>query len=864
MIKRELRSGISQLVFLTIALSIKALFLTSLITVTTANLATAGELAKSNSNENAVNNLLLKGKQLYDRGRLADAVKAWETGRKYFQQTQQVTNLIHSNNFLATAYQDLGNWDLAKKAIADNLALIESANSTVTRRNTAQIDSALLYAQTLNTQGSWQLRQGKGETAFKTWQETEAIYRDLEDTTGMILSQINQAQALQSLGFYRRSQKTLLAVREQLTTLPDSSLKISALQSLGVSFELSGDIERSEAVLKQSLAISKKINSPNDIAEAWFRLGNVVRSQKKYNRAIEYYQKAIAISPNTSVQLEAKLNQLSLYVETQDIANARQLIAPIAKQLDLLPTSRTAIYARVNYAQSLIEMDEPQVEQLLKDTVKQSQALEDNIAQAYAIGELGHWQELSQNYQQALNSTDRALALASATNQAQVSATLHWQRGRILKQEGKKAQAIAAYQSAVTELENLHQDLVAVNPELKLSFRQQIEPIYRQLVELLLENVEQLNPQQKQAYLEQSRLAIEALQQRELENYFRIACLDINQQNIDQIDSQAAVIYPILLDQSIEVILSIPGQPLKHYSNQIDSELQAKTFDDLLQYLNPVFSSRHHLPTAQKLYDWIVRPAEAELEQNRTDTLVFVLDKQLRSLPMSVLHDGEKYLLEQYNLALTPGLQLLPTKSLDTEKLKVLTGGLTESRQGFSALPGVEQEIASIQSTLPTNTLLNSEFTNPKIQEKVTQESAAIVHLATHGQFSSNAEDTYILTWDDRINVNDFDKLLSNRNNSTPIELLVLSACKTAAGDEGAILGLAGMAVRSGARTTMATLWSVNDNSTAKLMTEFYRYLSQSRTKSQAMRQAQLSLLQSEQYHHPFYWSPFVLVGNWK
>lgn len=120
------------------------------------------------------------------------------------------------------------------------------------------------------------------------------------------------------------------------------------------------------------------------------------------------------------------------------------------------------------------------------------------------------------------------------------------------------------------------------------------------------------------------------------------------------------------------------------------------------------------------------------------------------------------------------------------------------------------------------------------------------------------------MTWDDRINVNDFDKLLSNRNNSTPIELLVLSACKTAAGDERAILGLAGMAIRSGARSTMATLWSVNDNSTAKLMTEFYGYLSQSRSKSQAMRQAQLSLLQSEQYHHPFYWSPFVLVGNWQ
>ncbi len=151
------------------------------------------------------------------------------------------------------------------------------------------------------------------------------------------------------------------------------------------------------------------------------------------------------------------------------------------------------------------------------------------------------------------------------------------------------------------------------------------------------------------------------------------------------------------------------------------------------------------------------------------------------------------------------------------------------------------------------------------MQQQVAQEPFSIVHFATHGQFSSNAEDTFILTWSDRIQVKDFDKLLSNRENNVPIELLVLSACKTAQGDERAILGLAGMAVRSGARSTIASLWSVSDRSTSQLMTEFYRYLNQPHiNKAQALRKAQLSLLQNKQYQHPYYWSPFVLVGNWQ
>ena len=202
------------------------------------------------------------------------------------------------------------------------------------------------------------------------------------------------------------------------------------------------------------------------------------------------------------------------------------------------------------------------------------------------------------------------------------------------------------------------------------------------------------------------------------------------------------------------------------------------------------------------------------------------------------------------------------------KNLRAVLAGVSEQHQGFVALPGVETEISEIAEEIPSNQLLNQNFTQTRFRQQIAQTPAPIIHLATHGQFSSKPEDTFVLAWDDTIKVKDFQLLLRSREEKGPIpvELLVLSACQTAEGDKKAALGLAGMAVRSGARSTIATLWAVKDESTAELMTEFYRILSQANqtiTKAEALRKAQLQLLRSSEFKHPFYWAPFVLVGNW-
>ena len=417
----------------------------------------------------------------------------------------------------------------------------------------------------------------------------------------------------------------------------------------------------------------------------------------------------------------------------------------------------------------------------------------------------------------------------------------------------------------VYRLQSLQQDLVSVNTDLDFSFSQQIEPFFRQLVELLLHDVDSLDDHEKQIRLEESRIAIEDLQQKELENFFPLACLDVRQQSIAEIDPYAAAIYPIAFSNSLEVILSVRDRPLQHYRTELNEDSQQEIFQEVCQYLNPVCKSSDILPSVQKLYDWLILPAENVLQENEITTLVFILDGFLRSLPMAVLHDGNQYLIEKYNIALTPGLQLIPPKTSNKSQLSLLTGGLTQARQGFPSLPGVIREIEQISQMIPANVLLDEDFTNNTVREQLDKNSFSIVHLASHGQFSSHEEDTFVLTWDDRLTVNNISKLLEKRNAKEAIKLLVLTACKTVPGDTRASLGLTGIAVCSGSRSTVATLWSVSDRSTASLITEFYRLLTQHNIpQAEALRKAQILLLQDPQYQHPYYWSSFVLVGNWK
>ncbi|MBP5972999.1 CHAT domain-containing protein [Brasilonema sp. CT11] len=809
---------------------------------------------------------------------------------------------------LSLCYQQLGQWNDASKAIADSLALIEATipNSS---------EKSLTLAQVLDIQGGLFLARGKTEDALKSWESATLVYTQLGKPEKALMSQVNQAQALQNLGLYRRAiallqtalklpQRSttntetitnavqLKTLESQLQGISASPETATALRTLGDSLRVTGNLTQARLVLERSLAIATKLQLPDIITLAQLGLGNTARAQLSLDKtdetpidpqaaqaALKFYQQAAStVSPHLRVQ--AQVNQFSLLVDSNQQSAAQTFLPQVQQQIEALPPSRTAIEARVNLAQSMMRMESQKkgtsslLEALLTKAVQQAKDLGDSHTLAYALGSLGNVYEKTQKWDEAEKLTSEALQLAQQSNADDSIYLWQWQLGRVLKAQGKNTGAIAAYKQAVATIKSLRTDLAAASPDLQFSFRYAVEPIHRQLVGLLVNS-------NKPDDLKVARDVIEALQLVELDNFFREACLNGNPALIDQVDQRAAVIYPILLEDQLAIITSLPlsasqnqtKQPrnLRYYKTDVSSKQVENLVSVLRQDLQQNTTGNLALPQLQKLYNWLIRPVAAELAASKVETLVFVLDGVLRNIPMAALHDGQKFLVEQYSIALTPGLQLLSPRSLKQEQLGALVAGLNAARPpAFPSLPYVETEVNKIKSEIPTQILFNQKFTNTAFQNRVSAVSSPIVHLATHGQFGSTADDTFILTWDGKIKVNQLSSVLKtvelSRNNS--LELLVLSACETAAGDTRSALGLAGVAVRSGARSTVATLWRVNDEASATLIGQFYDQLAQiSKTgisKAEALRRAQLAILKDPNYRQqPYYWAAYVLIGNW-
>jgi len=841
-------------------------------------------------------------KTLYDAGRFNEAATVLEQRVQRLRQQNNTPQLAATLANLALTYQQLGQFDRATAAIAESLQLVSQPTTQSQFR---------LRAQALDVQGQIFLTMGNGEKALTTWQQAEDLYRQSQDEAGVTKAQLNQAQALRSQGFARRALDLLTRVNQQLLTQPDSLSKVVALRSLGDTLQLVGDVRQAEIVLNQSLQIAQRLQLTIEASATLTSLGNTARAQKNMRGAIAYYQQAASTAPTPSLRVQAQLNHLSLLIDDRQWNTLQTMLPQILPTLERVPSSRAEIYTRVNFAQALLRLgsENPQASvtspqalaQLLQNTLKpaiqHAQQLGDQRAESYALGTLGTVYERTQQWQAAKTVTQQALALAQSSNTWDIAYRWQWQLGRLLRQTNNIPEAIAQYDAAIANLRSLRGDLAAINSDVQFNFRDSVEPIYRQSVELLLRS-EGGNPSAKT--LEKARARIEALQLAELDNFFREACLEGKSVPVDTVvdrnNPTTSIIYPIVLRDrdrqtvTIQVIAKIPQQSLKLHTIPT---MPAATFDQTIERLQSLIpapftaANERALKTeAQQIYSWLVAPIEQDLQALATgktvnttgakvDTLVFVLDDALRSVPMSLLWDGKQYLVEKYGIALSVGLQLFDPKPIAREPLNVLAAGLSTpppgTTQEFGELPQVRSEIAAIANLgLPTTTLLDQNFTSQTLENKINAAPFNVVHLATHGKFSSRVEDTFILAADGPINVTQFDTLLRSRDLTRPdaIQLLVLSACQTATNDDRATLGLAGFAVRAGARSTLASLRNVSDESAPLLIERFYRELNNSNqtiTKAEALRRAQLSLINGPRrtYQQPQYWAPFVLIGNW-
>ncbi|WGV24221.1 CHAT domain-containing protein [Halotia branconii] len=857
---------------------------------------------------------LNQGIKLYQEEQFSEAARIFQQAATAFKTAGDGLNEALTLNYLSLANQHLGRLSDAQAATNRSLALVQNQNGSK--------EYLSVRAQALNTQGKLQLAQGKAQLALKTWEEATKVYQKAGDQAGVIGSQINQTQALQTLGFYRRAQDTLENLENNLNQQPNSLLKVKGLLSLGNTWRVVGNTEQSQQVLEQAQKLAQELRSPQIVAETLLSLGNTYQAlanneTRQNNQAEDFTQKALqtysqvsetAASP--TIKIQAQLNKLRLLIDKKQLSEVQKLWAQLPTEFEQLPLSRQKVYARINLAQSLIKLKQTdntnnkdtqklsanpswlQVAQIVKVGVEEAKTLEDNRAQAYALGTLGSLYEKTAQFSEAEKLSEQAVQLAEGISASDIAYRWRWQLGRIYKATGNSAQAKGAYKQAINHLKSLRNDIASISRDVQFSFREEVEPVYREYVNLLLEG----NPTPQN--LEAATEVIDSLQVAELDNFFRRACLNAQPVNINNIDQQqnTAIIYPVILPNRLAVIVSLPSQSanksersyklefpkVDNAGNFVTKEILESTVEQVSQEISRP-SGGDFLAGLQNLNSWLIeQPFQSDLQNVKN--LAFILDGSLRNIPMATLYDGEKFLVEKdYNLVIVPGLQLLPTTApLTAERLErqALVAGLSklsEARKqeyqekfgvSFSDLSNVEDEVKQIAEKVKVSNqqkLLNDDFKKSAVRRAVKSSALPVIHLATHGLFSSQAESTFIITSDGEVNVNELRSLLRNRetNQTEVIELLVLSACQTAKGDDRAALGIAGVAIQSGARSTLATLWSVTDDEAADVMVDFYNNLiNEKMPKAEALRKAQANLLQTNR--HPYYWAPYVLLGNWQ
>lgn len=846
-------------------------------------------------------NLAIAAQEQYSAGKLRSAADMWQQAALIYQEQNDRQGQTKSLINKAQVLQDMG---LYPKACEDLLEAFEMENTDCTSPQVNKLMAKLTVKPRISAIEGIGLRslanvlkhQGQLKQSRKLLKLSQVTAQDPEELGSVLLALGNVEQVL-------ANQQRDLQSYDLVTEIIDRQDPNLALEPYKNSFSAYEAIAEEQEVLSMT-QVQGQLNHLKLLIEieSWWH-DQTSRRTKTWQRQQE--TELIKAAANFNSLLESKLQK------TQT-----NLIKSIDNNWSEIPPSHESIYARINYSNSLIKLNQTlAVESILQTALAEAQEIQDNLGESYVWGYLGKYYAQKNKLTKAIACTRKALIIAqeSNINNDTREMTYLWnaQLGQLLEQEGETNDAIAAYTSAYNILQSLRADLNTNSKVIQFDFRQEVKPLYLRLANLLLQTDQpqlskSLNLSHTQNHLtqnlESARQVIESLQLAELDNFFQDPCVETAKETItiDQIDPQAAVIYPIVLSDRLDIIFSLPNRPLQRFSSVVGATKVNQTIDLLYDSLyNPsvnnsavnIFSTtvldteeveenmQTILPILQQINGWLIEPLIPALEVNQIKTLVFVLNGNLQNVPISALFDGKQYLLEKYSVALAPSLQLLQPQSVARNEIKVLAAGLSKQveiqENIFPALINVPAELNQIEEIFPqSKQLLNEEFTITTIKNQLDGDFS-IVHLATHGLFSSNPEQTFIVGGDGKkIDINTLSSLLNSSR--IPPDLVVLSACETATGDELAILGLAGVAVRSGASSIIASLWSVDDASTAKLMGKFYQEFKNPHAKKvDALRMAQLSLVNSLRNNppssvlknfppHPYYWSPYVLVGNWQ
>ena len=729
-------------------------------------------------------------------------------------------------------------------------------------------------------QGVKAFGRGAFEEAASSWSSAASAYERERKPNGRITALVHLAQAQSALGQYRQAVGSLGAALELAEQLGDLRRIASVVAGLGNAHIALGPPETAELYLSRALSVARQVGDSTLTAVILNNRGNLLVTQQKNAEAIAAYKESAELAKQAGHRLlraRALTNAAAVLRQTAAAQESRELLDAASDELRGLEATHETAFAWINVGLAYRDLRPSlpasgdllllRAAGALTEAAVQADKIGDRRTTSYAWGYLGGLYEAERRHAEALELTRRAILAAQQVNAPESLYRWQWQAGRLLKKLGVVDDAIASYRRAVYTLQAIRQELsIGYGPQ-PTSFRETIGPVYFELVDLLLQRAGTVRtPAEIAPYLIEARETVELFKVAELRDYFRDDCVDTALSKITKLDvvsQTAVVVYPILLADRIELLVSLPSG-LKRVPVPVGIDRLTQEVRQFRRRLEKR-TTREYLPHAQQLYTWLIRPLEADLKASGTDTLVFVPDGPLRTIPMAALHDGKQFLISKYAMAITPGLNLTDPRPIKREGAKVLAVGVTEAVQGFPPLPNVLAELEALRSLFPITTLVDREFLVAKFEEKLKEERFTILHIASHGEFSSEPGKTFLLAFDGKLTMDRLDQYIGLfKFRDDPLELLTLSACDTAEGDDRAALGLAGVAIKAGARSAVATLWEINDVAAAGLVADFYRGLQDpSISRAAALQRAQVKMLSDPRYEHPGFWAPFLLINNW-
>lgn len=710
---------------------------------------------------------------------------------------------------------------------------------------------------------------------------------------------LNAATCMKMSGDVSAAALHLETVRKWLgpDALPGSRLELLALE--GSIQALSKRPASAVATLREALALAGKQGDPSLRIDILNDLGIALSACGKHEEAIAMFSQAITLSAGDGEKLlRSRQNQL---VAEFQAWSALSMLLKRSEEVGSWPgelkirqrTARSRLDAGLSASISLLAAlgdDEALARNLRLTTAMVAQrsgeaALANRLyasalETARAAGDSGSENSallgLAEQYLDARRHADALRLLDEVRSQSSTLATPETASLEILTAECGHAIAPgtkdtgAAIRRAVATVESIRSDLARSQyiSDLGRGFREFAGRPYLLLADHLLSGTDDSASQ-----LRAARDAVEKFKTWELNDFYRDDCVNlalVSARNLDRLDdSSVAVIYVIPLDGRTELLVS-HDTGLRRFTSPIGSVDLLAAARRFRYHLESDYGTFRFLDEAELLHTNLMKPALAHLRSRGVKHLVFVLDGALGNVPFGALFDSERerYLLEDFSISIAPNLSLLAAPPDSGKSRPLLAGGLSVAVGDYPAIPAVEAEIDSIASMYPEKVVLkNNDFTTAAVREKLLELPADIVHIASHGEFLGRAEECFLVTRDGRITLDQLEEMIRPKKFvGIPVGLLCLSACRTAAGDDRAALGLAGAAVKSGARSVLATLWYVDDQTTAGIMTGFHRRLHAHPElgKAEALRQAQLEVLRADPNIHPSFWAPFVLVGSWK